>query len=130
MWNGGHPSEVKAHEGRGAFVAGGGDDASPADPADLAGSVPRLVQRVLDTVRVPERHDGGNFYFAIDHCFPIRGQVRPCSVDLPLCTTRSHGCWCTLQGTVMTGTVLSGSVAVNQVRMETWDLAQGIETTK
>ena len=54
-------------------VADGADGGASTD--DLSTSVPRLVQRVLDTVRLPDRHDSGNFYFAIDHCFPIRGQV-------------------------------------------------------
>ena len=44
-------------------------------------------------VFVPERSASGPFVFSVDHCFPIRGQ-----------------------GTVMTGTVLSGSVALNDVR--------------
>jgi len=40
----------------------------------------------------PERDAQGTFVFAVDHCFCIRGH-----------------------GTVMTGTVVSGSVAVNDV---------------
>ena len=39
---------------------------------------------------VPNRNNSGPFLFAVDHCFSVRGQ-----------------------GTVMTGTVLQGSVAVN-----------------
>jgi selenocysteine-specific elongation factor len=43
-----------------------------------------------ETVRLPQRDAGGPFFFAIDHCFPIKGQ-----------------------GTVLTGTVLSGACRVN-----------------
>ena len=39
---------------------------------------------------VPKRNNSGPFLFAVDHCFSVRGQ-----------------------GTVMTGTVLQGSIAVN-----------------
>ena len=52
-----------------------------------------LSSQVLSSkVFVPERSSSGAFVFSVDHCFPIRGQ-----------------------GTVMTGTVLGGSVAVNDV---------------
>jgi len=40
---------------------------------------------------VPQRNPNGPLHFAIDHCFPIKGQ-----------------------GTVLTGTVLSGSLRVGQ----------------
>ena len=50
------------------------------------------VQVLSSKVFVPERSVSGPFVFSVDHCFPIRGQ-----------------------GTVMTGTVLSGSVALNDV---------------
>ncbi len=40
----------------------------------------------------PKRTPDGKFFFAVDHCFPIKGQ-----------------------GTVLTGTVLNGSVKVNDV---------------
>ena len=43
---------------------------------------------------IPERSCSGSFVFSVDHCFPIRGQ-----------------------GTVMTGTVLSGSVNLNDVSL-------------
>jgi len=41
----------------------------------------------------PKRDPNGPFIFAVDHCFAIKGQ-----------------------GTVMTGTVLSGTVSINDVR--------------
>ena len=52
-----------------------------------------LLVRTLQTeLPTPRRLQSKLFYFSIDHCFQIRGQ-----------------------GTVMTGTVLSGSIAPNQV---------------
>ncbi|CAH1785985.1 unnamed protein product [Owenia fusiformis] len=52
------------------------------------------VQELIDTLKLntylPQRSPEGDFIFAVDHCFSIRGQ-----------------------GTVMTGTVLHGSIAVN-----------------
>ena len=44
---------------------------------------------------VPERCSSGPLLFSVDHCFPIRGQ-----------------------GTVMTGTILSGAVQVNDVSFD------------
>lgn len=46
-----------------------------------------------DNTYLPKRESSGPFIFSVDHCFSIRGQ-----------------------GTVMTGTTLSGSVAINDVR--------------
>ena len=51
-----------------------------------------MLQVLSSKVFVPQRSSSGAFVFSVDHCFPIRGQ-----------------------GTVMTGTILSGSVAVNDV---------------
>jgi selenocysteine-specific elongation factor len=53
--------------------------------------IEHLVDTIKDLVVIPARNIHSSFYFAIDHCFPIKGH-----------------------GTVMTGTVLSGSVSVNQ----------------
>lgn len=47
---------------------------------------------LADNVFRPVRDPKGPFLFSVDHCFAIRGQ-----------------------GTVMTGTVLNGSVKVNEV---------------
>lgn len=54
--------------------------------------VDRLIEAIKDHVVVPHRNSDHSFYFAVDHCFPIKGH-----------------------GTVMTGTVLSGSVHLNQI---------------
>eukprot|EP00288_Rhodomonas_lens_P012513 CAMPEP_0177707294 /NCGR_PEP_ID=MMETSP0484_2-20121128/9674_1 /TAXON_ID=354590 /ORGANISM="Rhodomonas lens, Strain RHODO" /LENGTH=566 /DNA_ID=CAMNT_0019218797 /DNA_START=109 /DNA_END=1809 /DNA_ORIENTATION=- len=65
--------------------ATGGNPDSP-----VAENLDGLVDTLKRLVTVPDRAKEGPFYFAIDHCFPIKGK-----------------------GTVMTGTVLSGSVKVN-----------------
>jgi selenocysteine-specific elongation factor len=53
-----------------------------------------LIETLRNVTFVPsKRAESGQFLFAVDHCFQIKGQ-----------------------GTVMTGTVLSGSVKVNDVR--------------
>jgi len=53
--------------------------------------VKELIDCLLETLEIPKRGSEGDFYFAVDHCFRIAGQ-----------------------GTVLTGTILNGSVAVNQ----------------
>lgn len=55
-------------------------------------NIDTLVQTLKDSLPAPKRimAKDAPFYFSIDHCFPIKGM-----------------------GTVMTGTVLSGSVSVN-----------------
>lgn len=53
-------------------------------------TVKDLVEVMKKSVKVPNRSATGPFLFAIDHCFPIKGQ-----------------------GTVMTGTCLAGSIKVN-----------------
>lgn len=53
--------------------------------------IDELVIVLRARVRPMTRSTEGPFLFAVDHCFPIRGQ-----------------------GTVLTGTVLRGHVAVNQ----------------
>ena len=50
------------------------------------------TQVLIDHLFIPKRSSEGPFVFSVDHCFPIRGQ-----------------------GTVMTGTVLNGSVAISDV---------------
>jgi len=59
-------------------------------PLTQSASVSGLVSLLSASVRIPERVPGGPFFFAIDHCFPIKGQ-----------------------GTVLTGTVLSGTLRAN-----------------
>lgn len=51
-----------------------------------------LIHLIQSSVSIPHRQPKAPFYYAIDHCFAIKGH-----------------------GTVLTGTVLNGSVAVNQV---------------
>lgn len=51
-----------------------------------------ILQVLAENVFCPVRDPVGPFLFSVDHCFAIRGQ-----------------------GTVMTGTVLSGSVKVSEV---------------
>jgi len=59
-------------------------DGEPIGLKDLMGTIGAILEK---PVRNP---DAGGFYFAFDHCFQVKGQ-----------------------GTVMTGTVLSGTVKVN-----------------
>jgi selenocysteine-specific elongation factor len=76
----------------------GGEKGAPA-PHFLTGApvvptfgVDNLLQAICDSITVPQRSVHAPFNFAIDHCFAIKGH-----------------------GTVVTGTVLSGSVNVNSV---------------
>ena len=59
--------------------------------------VSELVEELCRQVYIPPRAVSDPLVFSVDHCFSIRGQ-----------------------GTVMTGTVLQGSISVNQVRY-CWD---------
>jgi len=52
-----------------------------------------LLECLSRNAFVPERNESGPFVFSVDHCFGIKGQ-----------------------GTVMTGTVLQGSIKINDVR--------------
>lgn len=54
-----------------------------------------LTENVFHPIRDPK----GPFLFSVDHCFAIRGQ-----------------------GTVLTGTILNGSAAVNEVWQEVYCL--------
>lgn len=67
---------------------GGGDSDSSVTPVGLD----CLIQALEDHIFIPQRTSVGPFLFAVDHCFSIRGQ-----------------------GTVMTGTVIQGSVRINDV---------------
>jgi selenocysteine-specific elongation factor len=51
-----------------------------------------LISTLQSYIHIPQRSPDGPFIFSVDHCFSIRGQ-----------------------GTIMTGTVLSGSVRINDV---------------
>ena len=63
-------------------------------PQTEAIGVDKLIETLKSLAYKPERDISGAFIYAVDHCFSIRGQ-----------------------GTVMTGTVLSGKVTVNDVSM-------------
>jgi selenocysteine-specific elongation factor len=78
--------------GGGPAAAAGDGAASAAAPTSKKQdeTVRDLVRVMRDTVAVPRRDASGPFLFAVDHCFPIRGQ-----------------------GTVLTGTVLAGACRVN-----------------
>ncbi|KAI3370139.1 hypothetical protein L3Q82_024927, partial [Scortum barcoo] len=52
--------------------------------------VPDLIELLKKQTYLPKRDPGGDLLMAVDHCFSIRGQ-----------------------GTVMTGTILQGSLAIN-----------------
>lgn len=52
--------------------------------------VPQLIELLKKQTYLPKRDPGGDLLMAVDHCFSIRGQ-----------------------GTVMTGTILQGSLAIN-----------------
>ncbi|XP_069499461.1 selenocysteine-specific elongation factor isoform X2 [Ambystoma mexicanum] len=61
-----------------------------APETDTAQGVPELIQLLTSQAYLPTRDASGPFLMAVDHCFSIKGQ-----------------------GTVMTGTILSGSVSLN-----------------
>ncbi|XP_072437896.1 selenocysteine-specific elongation factor [Chiloscyllium punctatum] len=65
----------------------GGPDAPETETAQ---GISELIELLISQTYMPKRDPSGSFLMAVDHCFSIRGQ-----------------------GTVMTGTILSGSVNVN-----------------
>lgn len=65
----------------------GGPEAPEAEEPQ---GVPELIQLLKEQTYLPQRDPGGDLLMAVDHCFSIRGQ-----------------------GTVMTGTVLQGSLSIN-----------------
>jgi len=79
---------VSARPG-GADGSGGGAalDTAPAETIGLE----TLVSEIKSRIALPERRPDGPMHFAIDHCFPIKGQ-----------------------GTVLTGTLLSGALKIGQ----------------
>ncbi|XP_068171441.1 selenocysteine-specific elongation factor isoform X2 [Antennarius striatus] len=68
--------------------------AKPGGPEAPDTEEPQGVQELIELLKsqtyVPQRDPGGDLLMAVDHCFSIRGQ-----------------------GTVMTGTILQGSMAIN-----------------
>lgn len=83
---------VSATGGASAGATDGAAAAEATKGTEVRPIIAPLVDQLMSMVQVPERSEKGPFYFAIDHCFPIKGQ-----------------------GTVITGTVLNGSVAPNQM---------------
>eukprot|EP00290_Baffinella_frigidus_P045245 CAMPEP_0180283528 /NCGR_PEP_ID=MMETSP0988-20121125/10547_1 /TAXON_ID=697907 /ORGANISM="non described non described, Strain CCMP2293" /LENGTH=593 /DNA_ID=CAMNT_0022256113 /DNA_START=13 /DNA_END=1791 /DNA_ORIENTATION=+ len=69
-------------------ATGGSTDELRANPQAV--NLQGLIDALCAKVKLPKRSPNGPFYFAVDHCFPIKGK-----------------------GTVLTGTVLNGSVRVN-----------------
>ncbi|XP_038668073.1 selenocysteine-specific elongation factor [Scyliorhinus canicula] len=65
----------------------GGPDAPETETPQ---GISELVELLISQTYMPKRDPSGTFLMAVDHCFSIKGQ-----------------------GTVMTGTILSGSVSVN-----------------
>lgn len=62
------------------------------DPNITPIGIKDLIEEMKRHTYIPERSDKGSFVFAVDHCFAIKGQ-----------------------GTVMTGTVIQGSVSLSDV---------------
>lgn len=74
-----------------AAVQSNGEDASKQENETY--NMDKLVETLQEKLPIPRRDEiNHNFLFSVDHCFPIRGR-----------------------GTVLTGTVLAGSIAVNDV---------------
>ncbi|KRZ04015.1 Selenocysteine-specific elongation factor [Trichinella zimbabwensis] len=65
---------------------------SALDEAEKSQTLKTLIDCLVDQVYCPHRSAEGKFLFYVDHCFNVRGQ-----------------------GTVLTGTVISGSVGVKSV---------------
>ncbi|KRZ85777.1 Selenocysteine-specific elongation factor [Trichinella sp. T8] len=65
---------------------------SALDEEEKSQTLKTLIDRLVDQVYCPHRSAEGKFLFYVDHCFNIKGQ-----------------------GTVLTGTVISGSVGVKSV---------------
>lgn len=55
-------------------------------------NIDKLIETLSTITFVPKRNETGPFLFSVDHCFNIKGS-----------------------GTIMTGTVLSGSTKINEV---------------
>ena len=88
---GGGTDELPADGGSGESATGEGGGEGSAEVAGAAAplGIAELLETIKSRVAIPKRDPDGPLLFAIDHCFPIKGQ-----------------------GTVLTGTVLSGSMRV------------------
>ena len=82
-------SIAAAGSGGGSSGSGSGGGSGTLSQCTTMG-VAELVDLIRCTIEVPRRVLTGPFYYAVDHCFAIKGH-----------------------GTVLTGTVLSGSIALN-----------------
>ncbi|XP_078482761.1 selenocysteine-specific elongation factor [Ciona intestinalis] len=68
--------------------------------------IENLIQVLGESTYIPTRSANGSFLFSVDHCFSIRGQ-----------------------GTVMTGTVLSGKASVNdQVEISSLQMTKKVKS--
>ncbi|GKY98433.1 hypothetical protein MPSEU_000800800 [Mayamaea pseudoterrestris] len=76
----------------GEKVAAATDESLAAVEKHASLNMEKLVNLLQSNIPVPKRSSDGPFYFSIDHCFALKGR-----------------------GTVLTGTVLSGQVSVNDV---------------
>ena len=65
-------------------------DSSEGESLEKSLGMKEMSELLAEQAYVPQRNNTGPFLFAVDHCFSVRGQ-----------------------GTVMTGTVLQGSVSLN-----------------
>ena len=73
-----------------ARPGGGGAAGEATEPTESQG-IDELLGLLKSQMTIPQRAPDGPMLFAVDHCFPIKGQ-----------------------GTVLTGTVLSGSIKIGQ----------------
>lgn len=65
---------------------------SNSNPSVETQGVDTLIEVIRSSIQMPKRNYDGPFYFSIDHCFPIKGH-----------------------GTVLTGTILSGTIQLNSM---------------
>jgi len=65
---------------------------SAVSETDPGCNVKDLMATLTQSAFIPKRDSKGTLLYAVDHCFPIRGQ-----------------------GTVLTGTILQGQISVNDV---------------
>ncbi|EAL72543.1 hypothetical protein DDB_G0270386 [Dictyostelium discoideum AX4] len=72
----------------GGSSSGGGSNSNKIEPI----GIDLLTKELLNFINIPKREAKGDLLFEFDHCFQIKGQ-----------------------GTILTGTVLRGSIEVNQI---------------
>ena len=84
--------EVSAKVGGEKIAAVGGSKSSETNEVTETIGINTLIETLREHVRIPLRNPNGQLLFAIDHCFPIKGK-----------------------GTILTGTVLSGTLKINEM---------------